>query len=207
MIHLSKGMLRPAPAPTPPAGEAPTEAPTPSPPQPDNVTYSNAVTLGWTREVTPRTRINLGGGPNFTGGSVDPVAFANISYKLAQGLLAFSYNRTQTTAIGASGTINTESYTGTATYLPLLDMVVTTSLFLYRNSQSGSDSDVYGTTLSARYRILKWLSVFGSYAYTYENGSLGTSGTSNNTASGTNNRIYRNIVGIGLEASQPYRVY
>jgi hypothetical protein len=197
-----------SPAAAPPTGEAPTETPTPSPPQPNDVTYSNAVTLGWTREVTPRTRISLGGGPNFTEGSVKPVAFANISYKLSRGLLGFGYNRTQTTAVGVSGTIDTASYTGTASYQPMLDMVVTTSLFFYRNSQSGTDSqpgtdsDVYGATLSARYRILKWLSLIGSYAFSYEDGSLGTL-----TNPGGRSHIYRNIVGIGLEASQPYRVY
>ena len=180
-------------------------APPPPPPQPDDVTNSHIVTVGWTRELTSLTRVILRGGPRFTGGSVAPEAFGSISHKLARGVLEFSYQRTQTTAIGEAGPLNTESFTGTASYEPLQEMLATVALFLYRDSQEGTgttNTDVYGTSLTVRYRISQWLSVLGSYEFSYQNGLLGTATTG---VASSGNDIYHNVVLIGLEASQPYR--
>lgn len=190
--------------PAPPATTTP-EAGTPPPPQPDDVTNSHVFTVGWTRELTSLTRIVLRGGPRFTEGSVFPEAFGSISHKLTRGLLEFSYARTQTTAIGQTGTVNTQSFTGTANYQPLREMVTSVGLFLYQNSQSGSpDSDVYGAGSTVRYRISQWVSLFGSYQFTYQHGILNSS-TGPTSSQGDN--IYHNVVLIGLEASQPYRSY
>src|SRR5262249_55947523 len=110
--------------PSPPATTPlPGETPPPQPPQPDNTTNSHAVTLGWTRQVTSLTHLVLRGGPRVTNGSVYPEAFATISQRLAQGVLEFAYARTQTTAIGVTGTVNTQSFAGSATFQPLREMV------------------------------------------------------------------------------------
>jgi hypothetical protein len=188
---------------TQPAPPATTTPGTPPPPQPDDVTNSHTFTVGWARDLTSLTRVVLRGGPRFTEGSVSPDAFGSISHKLERGLLEFAYARTQTTAIGQTGTVNTQSFSGTASYQPLREMVTSVGLFLYQNSQSGSpDSDVYGAGSTVRYRISQWVSLFGSYQFTYQHGLLNSS-TGPTSSQGDN--IYHNVVLIGLEASQPYR--
>ncbi len=51
--------------------------------------------------------------------------------------------------------------------------------------------------------ISQSISLVGSYEFTYQQGLLGSS-TTPTTSSGD---IYHNVVAIGFEASQPYRVW
>jgi hypothetical protein len=185
---------------TPSPSSTPSAQPTP---QASRETDSHVVTLGWTRDLTPRTHISLRGGPRFTEGSVNPEAFAEISYKLDRGTLRFAYGRTQATAIGQSGVIDAESFSGSADYELFRNFIAVVGGALYRDSQQGADTDVYSATLSMRYRLLEWLNVFAAYDFTYQDGSLGVS----TDPLFRNERIYRNVATVGIEASQRYRVY
>ena len=93
--------------------------------------------------------------------------------------------------------------TGTV-YEVIRDLMTNLGLFLYRNSQVGADTDVYGAAVSARYRMLEWLYLIASYQFTYQRGLLGAS---TSVASNQGDRIYHNVVLVGFEVSEPYRLY
>jgi hypothetical protein len=108
--------------------------------------------------------------------------------------------------VGISGALDVESFTGTITYELLQRLSTGAALALYRSSRSGERSDVYAVNLFGRYQLAEWLWLTANYDFQYEDGVLGSSSSAGSTSS-RNQKIYHNIVTVGVEASEPFRVY
>ena len=196
------GLTSPAAQPNPQG--SPTPVPTPVPTTFRSEESSHAVTLGWARQLTELTRIELRGGPRFREGSVDPEAQAVLARRLERGEANFSYERTQTASVGLVGALEAETFSGGVRYDVLENLSTSLTLGLFRSSQNTETADVYTANLAARYRLLEWLSLIGTYTFSYQKGLVGTT----TVASGNNNeRFYHNIVTVGIEATEPFRVY
>jgi hypothetical protein len=198
-----------------PAGASPQPTPTPEPaaaatPTPQRGRSreedSEAVTVGLLHRFSERTSVRLRGGPRFHEGSVDPEALGEIRHKLERGDASFVYARTQTTGVGISGALDVESFAGTVSYEILQRLFTGAALALYRSSRSGEKSDVYAVNLFGRYQLAEWLWLTANYDFQYQDGVLGSSSSGGFTSS-RNQKIYHNIVTVGVEASEPFRVY
>ncbi len=172
----------------------------------DETTTSQAFTLGWTRAVASRTQITLRGGARVTEGSPGPEVAASIRHRLERGEVSFAYSRTQTTSIGQAGTISTESFAAAATYRLLADLVVRAAPSFFRDTGRDLEAKVYGMNLDVTYQITQWLSLQGSHAFSFQEGSLSSAGG----VSGqdiSRQDISRNVLILRLIATYPFRVY
>lgn len=163
----------------------------------DDTTMSHAFTLGWTREFTPLTSITLRGGPRVSDGTVDPEVSASIRHRLRRGELSFTYARSQTTAVGQAGTVNTEILAASATYQLLRFLSIGAAPSFIRSTRASAEVKVYLVNLDVTYQITKWLSLVGSYQFSLQQGSL----------EGRDEKIPHNVVLLRLVATYPYRVY
>jgi TonB dependent receptor len=203
--HFSFGetqlaVATPAPEATPPP--SPTPAPVTTIPSSDE--DSHAVTVGWAHQLTELTRFMLRAGPRFKqGGAVDPEIEASIGHIIERGEIDLSYVRTQATAVGLQGSFDTQTANLTVKYDVLQNLTTTTSLAYYHTSRESESADVYSANLGARYRLLEWLSLFGNYNFSYQNGVFAVA----KDAPGSDSEIFHNIVMIGVEAQQPFRLY
>lgn len=161
-------------------------------------TASHAFILGWTRDLTPQTSIALRAGPRFSEGSVDPEVSATIRHRLREGDLSFAYARTQTTAIGLAGSVNTESFTAAARYRPLRFLEVSLTPGFFRSTRT-AELRAYRVSLDASYRITEWLSLVGSYVFGLQRGRL--------DAGPPAGEVHRNVVFLRLVAAYPVRLY
>jgi hypothetical protein len=200
-----------------------TAAPTPQPeptPAPSailvlpEITDSYAVTFGWSHRFE-LTEIAVRAGPRFSNdASVHAEAYASITRKLARGSANFTYLNTQSSSVGVGGAVNVSSYAGNLTYNLLESLTSGLNLGLYQNSNPGQGqskvSDVYTAGMSLHYRLLEWLSIVLNYSFSYQDGVVSpvtTTSSSNIVISQQNNNVQINIVSIGLEYSEPFRVY
>ena len=172
-------------------------------------TLSYAFTAGWTRQHTRLTSTVLRAGPRVTDGSVGAEVLASISRQIKNGAVSLTYLQSQSLVADVSDAVNVQVLTGSITYTPLRFLQVTATPFFSRNTpvgseQGDSEARVYGLGLNANYQLNKWLSLVGSYLFSYQQGGLDSSFQA---ATGDDGDIYHNIVTLGLAITYPYRVY
>ena len=167
----------------------------------NDTTTSHVGSLTWSHTFTPLTSLTLQGGARFSEGTVNPEVSATIQHRLQQGQLSFTYARSQTTAIGLGGTIDTESFSATASYEPIRFLRFSATPAFFRNERQNATSRVYSLGLNASYEISRWLSLVGSYRFSFQDGAF-----SSTTGGASNQEILRNVALIQLVTSYPYRL-
>jgi len=175
-----------------------------------STTYTNAPTVGWTRQLTPLVRLSLQAGPQFsTDGSVGAYANASLSYeyKVADQLVRASvaYVHSEGFVVGQAGPTTADTFSSTIAFEPSrslrLSAGTTYSKFSSSSATTISGSATTGTTsittqgitAGASYQISRWLTARTSYSFSHQEEKPG----------GT---ILHNVVLIGLDFSYPVRV-
>ena len=173
-------------------------------------TYTNAPTVGWTRQLTPLVTLSLQAGPQFSSrGGVG--AYANTSlayeYKFADRVIRASaaYVHSQGFVIGQAGPTTADTFSSSLAFEPFrslqLSAGTTYSKFSSSSATTISGSATTGTTsittqgitAGASYQISRWLTARTSYSFSHQEEKPG----------GT---ILHNVVLIGLDFSYPVRV-
>jgi hypothetical protein len=153
-----------------------------------------APTVGWTRQLTPQTKVSVEGGPLITSdGSVNPNVSARIEQQFKLGRAALGYTRSDGFVLGEPGLVRTESFLGWFDFEPLKSLVVSMGPTI--TNLSGNQiryTRIYSLIASASYPILRWLTARATYRYGFEQ------------VSGSGN-IPRSIFSLSLEAAYPYR--
>jgi hypothetical protein len=137
----------------------------------DETQTSQAALVGWRHAFTPRTSLELSGGPRFTDGSVDPEVSASFRHELRGGELSLMYARTETTAIGQVGTLTTDSATALAVWEPRRSLRVRAAPSVVRVEQAGLDATVYSLSLGVSYRVTRFVALEASYGFALQRGS------------------------------------
>lgn len=158
-------------------------------------TTSHAFTLGWTRELTPRTSLTLRAGPRFTDGSTDPELSASVRQRFAQGDLSLTYARSQTTVLGQAGTATTDTWSAMGAYRPLRFLEIRGGPTFLRSTRAGAVAEVLRVSLDASYKITQWLALVGSYQFSLQRGSL--------DARNAGEDILQNVFLLRLVATSP----
>jgi len=163
-------------------------------------TVVNTPMIGWIRQFSPVTTLNVSAGPSFVEGSVYPAVNAQLTHQfkifdiVANAALRYSY--AQGFVVGEAGAQNTQNATATLTAEPirslLLSLVLGASKFDSISERTVPTVTTYGVALVATYQILKWLSASASYTFYYQEQSGGN--------------IPHSVLSLGLEAKYPIRV-
>ena len=173
-------------------------------------TYTNAPTLGWTRQLTRLTTLSVQAGPQFSSrGGVNAYANASFTYeyKLADRVVRalVAYTHSQGFVVGQSGPTTTDTVSSSIAVEPFrsLQLTVGTTYSKFAATSSSttlastatgttSSTTTHGVTAGATYQILRWLTARANYSYYHQEQNPG----------GT---IPHNIVLIGLDFSYPIR--
>jgi hypothetical protein len=162
---------------------------------------SHLLSLGWVRQLSSLTTLSLRGGPRFSSREVDPEVEGSLARRFQRGEIMFTYGRTQNIAVGRSGPVETESYLGSLSYQLFPRLMVYVNPAYYINESEQVKTKVYRFDLEARYAIHQWLSVQGSYRFSFERQgghSLGSSSRGDR---------YRNVVFIEFTFAPEYRLW
>ena len=156
---------------------------------------SHAVTLGWSTKLFQTVTASIDAGPRISDdGTVQPEVSAQISQRFKGGQLAMNYARTQTTAIGTSGTVEVNSGGATLTLGPVRSLELALGVAAsYSAPTREPDTAVYRANVSLSYRLTKWLTANMAYRFSVQD------------RAGVH--VYHNIVSVGLEATYPIRAY
>jgi hypothetical protein len=103
---------------------------------------SHALGVGWTHSMTRRLSISVDGGPRVTNASVAPQLSASVRYHPKSTELSLAYARTQTTAVGLAGIVDSQSVTGTAAWSLRQLLHLRVSPAFYRSDLGGLRADV-----------------------------------------------------------------
>ena len=161
-------------------------------------------TVGWSRQLSPLTSFTLDIGPRFASRDrVTPEVLAVVTRMLQNGILTFSYTRTQYTVAGVGSPVTTDSVILAWERQLTNRLMATVKPAFYHNAESQFDAKVYALDVDLFYQINQWLGFRGTYEFTFEKGSLIRAGT----ATPTSGDLYRNMVLFELVASYPMRVY
>jgi hypothetical protein len=160
---------------------------------------SNAVLVGWSRQLTERTSLFLEAGPRINDdGDWGVDATARLEHQFRNGGVFLSYMRTDQLVVGRAGPSTTDTGSLGVTYTPARDILLSAAAVVSHitssdDSNAVGDDTTYGITLSAVYRLREWLSVRGYYLGTFQEGGSGD--------------IQNHTVGIALDMSYPFRLY
>jgi hypothetical protein len=171
-----------------------------------DTSYSNAITFGWERQVTPRLSILLAAGPRVDEDeSVDAEARARVSYRLQPATVAFAYSRTQEIAVGLVGPQTIDRFAGSLVGRPLANVVgganivagVTGSVTLVSSEQvngASQEDTIYQVSAHVSYRLTRRLTARARYDFSLEqdNGP---------------GDIVSHVVSVALEYEEPFRIY
>jgi opacity protein-like surface antigen len=160
-------------------------------------TTSHALTLGWTRQLTPQTTASVQGGPRFSGGTVSPEFSALLAHEFKmfdqRPKASLGYLRSEGFVIGQAGSVKIESITGSIGFEPLqLLQVSLGASFTRLSGGTRSDTTSYGATAGASYQILRWLAARASYRFNLQDQNTGD--------------IRHNVFSLSLDASYPIRI-
>jgi Bacterial sugar transferase len=161
-------------------------------------TTSHSVSAGYIRRLTDRLSMRLSAGPRFSGGSVNANALAAFGYLLQDGGASLSYNRAQAVVVGEQGVFETDTL-ALGLYRQLGRFLkATLGVGVTRADRDTSDAWVYHVTFGTGYPLSESVtaSLFYRFSYTDQTFSTGS----------PREKIYHNIVSIGLSTGATYRV-
>lgn len=157
---------------------------------------AHVLLFGVTHKFSPQTSATLLGGPRFTEGSTDPELSASVRHRLRQGELSTTYARSQSTALGLPGVVTTEAIDATATYTPTAALEFRSTPGIAQVERAGFQAEVYRFNVEMAYRLDRLYSLFSSYQYSMQRGSIGGPSTGD---------ITRNVITFGITATYPSR--
>jgi hypothetical protein len=131
---------------------------------------SRAALLGWTHDLSSLTRATVMAGPRFSDGAVRPEISAELRRHVESGDLAIAFERTESVALGETGTIEVERLAATATVRPARRLELRAGPSISHDSASGLDATVYLVDVAATRALTRWFSIEASYQSAWERG-------------------------------------
>jgi hypothetical protein len=135
-------------------------------------TTSQAVVLGWKRDLSPRTQFELAAGPSRTGDETAPEVSASVRQQFRRGEATLGYLRTKTTVVGRPGPVSAEGVTATLSRRLLRSVDVAATPSFYRVSSAESRTTVQQVSVEVRYRLARALSLALGHVYSIQRGAL-----------------------------------
>lgn len=136
-------------------------------------TTFHALTLGWTRRVTPRTLVEVEAGPQLSGRSVGAELSAGLRQRFHRGEIALRGLHTQTTVVGQPGPVTTEGLSATFARQLFGPLTLAGGGAMFRSSGEGFTATVHRLSLDLAWRLTRHLSLAGSHQFSFQRGGAG----------------------------------
>jgi hypothetical protein len=165
--------------------------------QTDRRLTSHVVTLGWSRQITREASVELRGGPVLTDGTPAPEVLASMRYQPGPAELSIAYARTQTTLVGFTGVLDTQSVTASAGYMLRRHLQIRIVPGMFRTASDAGRADAGRLAIEAERPMTGRLSLRATYEAIFQRGNL--------TAAPTGNSISRHLVQLSVVAERARR--
>jgi hypothetical protein len=139
---------------------------------------AHAVLLGWTHDLTPRTRIELAGGPRFSSAegvdesSVRAEALVSVRHRYARGEVGVLVSRAQTTIVGIPGTVTTDHAALLLAHAFHPRVRLSLRPLVYRNTNFALDATVYLLDSGLSWTLSPWAALDVSYRRSLQQGGV-----------------------------------
>jgi hypothetical protein len=154
---------------------------------PGTFTTSQALIVGWKRQLTHETSLTLSGGPRLTDGRTAPEISAAIHTRTHRVDLSLGYARTQTTVVGLAGSANVQGVTAAAQAHPWRLLQIRMEPGVFQTAHMGLQTRVYRVAFKASCLITKTFSIVTTYDVNLQHGNvyptIGFDGTSRHIVS------------------------
>lgn len=131
---------------------------------------SHVVLLSWERDLGPRTRLELRAGPRYTEGRTRPEVVASLRRRFQHGEIVLGYAKTETTAIGQRGTLQTQSGTASFVWRPVRWLELGTTPGVFRDQGESEDTKVARVDSLLTVHAGRWLAIEGVHEFAYQRG-------------------------------------
>jgi hypothetical protein len=158
---------------------------------------SQALSVGWLREIARGVHLELRGGPVLTEGAQAPEVLASLRYTPGPSELSIAYARTQTTLIGVAGILDTQSITASATRTLPKRVGIRVTPGLFRTNSEVLRADAARLTVEADRPVTGRLALRTTYEAAFQRGS--------SIAAPFANSISRHIVQFSVVAAPARR--
>jgi hypothetical protein len=138
----------------------------------DQTRTTHVVTASWSHDLTPRTRLELKGGPRFGAGETAPELAASLRHRFARGDVGASYVLTEATVFGSLLPVESETISLSLNRQLLRSLRLSVAPARFRTRGEGFDARVHRIFSELGWRLARWLSLNGSHMVTFQRGSL-----------------------------------
>jgi hypothetical protein len=135
-------------------------------------TIAHAVGIGWSRQLTRQTHVEVHGGPVLDGRHSAPEVLVSWRYRHRPAELSLTYARTQTTLIGFERTVDTRTVAASAAYKPTSRLQLRAAPAVFRTTSGALRADAGRLTLEAEVGMSSRLSLRAMYDATLQRGNL-----------------------------------
>jgi hypothetical protein len=142
----------------------------------DERSTADVVTLGWTRELDSRTLLLLRAGPRSAQGATNPELLLSLKRRLKHGKLDVAYSKNQSTALGRSGALDTQSLVATYRAKVARDVELASGPGFYRNTLRGQRLLALRLNLETLWHFSPLFHLAASYSYDLQQADFGGSG-------------------------------
>jgi hypothetical protein len=139
----------------------------------ETATASHAVTVGWSRDVSPLSQIDLEGGPLLTEGTVKPEVALALSHRFRRGQAALAYVHTQTTVVGHPRPVTAEGLSLTFSRQLLGSLRIGGGPAVFRVRDRDAETTVHRVGLDLTWRLTGTMSLAASHQFSAQQGALG----------------------------------
>ncbi|HEY3053358.1 MAG TPA: hypothetical protein VGK04_08220 [Thermoanaerobaculia bacterium] len=133
---------------------------------------THTMLAGWSRDLGARSHLMFRVGPRFNNGSPAADLSASLTHNWRFSSIAISVLRTQTTAVGYAGAVETQSAQAKFAYAPSRRLTAFATPALIRNTREQLEGTVYRVALGARYAITPMLGFDIAYHLDRQDGAI-----------------------------------
>lgn len=138
-----------------------------------DVILAQVVTLGWSREITPRAHFEIEAGPRLSEHAVGAEVTASLRHRFARGEASLSYVHTQTTVLGHAGPVMTKGVTAMFRQQLLPSLTLAGGPTVARVQGRGSEFEVFRLGVEVAWRLTRRLSLSASHQFNFQSGVPG----------------------------------
>jgi hypothetical protein len=138
-----------------------------------SATRSHVLALGWSRQVTPRARVDIKAGPRLSDdGAIGPEMSFSVHGDLRRGDVLFEYTHTEATAIGQQTRLDVQGLSVRLRQRVHRDFGIGGGPGIYQSRAHGADAIVYRATLDCEWRLARRVALTGAYTWSRQQGGL-----------------------------------
>jgi hypothetical protein len=137
---------------------------------------ADVITAGWLGELGPHTLLLLRGGPRFGKGQVTAELLGTFKHRVKRGLVTLTYSKSQSTTLGKTGVLDTQSLVATLSLRLAKTLEVASGPGVYRNVLHGDPLNAMRLNVESLWHFAAWFHLAAAYSFDLQQPDFGADG-------------------------------